>query len=100
MNRECKTNSKNGLVPKEEIMALKETIHKMRQQITEITHDLEKALEGNKAAAQRVRTSSIRFSKTAKIFRKESVAAMKSGQKKAAKKPPAKKKAPVKKKKK
>lgn len=109
MNRECKINLKMDLFLKEEMMALKETIQRMRQQIAEISHDLEKAAEGNKAAAQRARTNSIRFSKTAKVFRKESVAAVKSGQKKAAriekakapgKKAPAKKKAPVRKKKK
>lgn len=108
MNRECKINLKYGPFLKEEAMALKETIHKMRQQLTEIMHDLDKAAEGNKAAAQRVRTTSIKFSKTAKVFRKESVAAVKSGQKKAAKvtkakapakKAPAKKKAPARKKK-
>lgn len=90
-------------------MALKETIQRMKQQISDIMHDLDKAATGNKAAAQRARTTSIRFSKTAKTFRKESVAAVKSGQKKAARaekarkaaprKAPAKKKTPARKKK-
>jgi DNA-binding protein H-NS len=56
-------------------MALKETIHQMRQYLIALTHDLEKAAEGNRAAAQRVRTASIHFAKITKTFRKESVAA-------------------------
>ena len=89
-------------------MALKETIQRLLHQIADIRHDLEKAMEGNKAAAQRARTNTIRFSKTSKVFRKESVAAARSGMKKAAraekakgapKKAPAKKKAPARKKK-
>ncbi len=56
-------------------MALKETINQMRQYLIELTHDLEKAAEGNRAAAQRVRTGSIHFAKVTKTFRKESVAA-------------------------
>lgn len=104
MNRECKINLK-----KEETMALKETIQRMKTQLASIVHDLDKAATGNKAAAQRARTNSIKFSKTAKVFRKESVKAAKSGQKKAeraekakktaSRKTPAKKKAPARKKK-
>ncbi|GAB4192522.1 MAG: hypothetical protein Tsb0015_14800 [Simkaniaceae bacterium] len=68
-------------------MALKNTMEQMRKQLRELTGDLEKAERGNKAAAQRVRTNSIKFAKTAKTFRKESVAAEKKGTfKKAAKK--------------
>ncbi len=44
-----------------------------------LSHDLSKAIEGNKAAAQRVRTGTIQLEKVAKVFRKESVAAEKSG---------------------
>lgn len=54
-------------------MALNETIGAMRQHLAELVRDLEKAAGGNRAAAQRVRTESIKFAKTAKIFRKESV---------------------------
>ena len=107
MNRECKINLKIGLSLRREVMALKETIQRLLHQIADIRHDLEKAMEGNKAAAQRARTNTIRFSKTSKVFRKESVAAARSGMKKAAraekakgtKKAPAKKKAPARKKK-
>lgn len=56
-------------------MALKETINQMRQYLIELTQDLEKAADGNRAAAQRVRTGSIHFAKVTKTFRKESVAA-------------------------
>ncbi len=56
-------------------MGLKETIQQMRQCLIELSHDLEKAAEGNRAAAQRVRTQSIHFGKVTKIFRKESVSA-------------------------
>lgn len=65
-------------------MALKETIQRLLHQIADIRHDLEKAMDGNKAAAQRARTNTIKFSKTSKVFRKESVAAARSGMKKAA----------------
>jgi hypothetical protein len=54
-------------------MALKETISAMRQHLAELSENLEKAAEGNRAAAQRVRTGTIKFAKTAKDFRKESV---------------------------
>jgi hypothetical protein len=62
-------------------MALKETISAMRQHLTELSHDLEKATTGNRAAAQRVRTGSIKFAKTAKVYRKESVDAERGGNK-------------------
>lgn len=39
----------------------------------QITQDLHKAENGNKAAAQRVRTTSVRFEKLAKLYRKESI---------------------------
>jgi hypothetical protein len=62
-------------------MALKETISAMRQHLVRLVHNLEKAAGGNRAAAQRVRTESIKFAKTAKVFRKESVDAEKGGKK-------------------
>lgn len=62
-------------------MALKETIHAMRQHLIAMTQDLEKASGGNRAAAQRVRTRSIDFAKLSKVFRKESVAVEKGGAK-------------------
>lgn len=69
-------------------MGLKDTSAHMKKLLEEIMHDLEKALEGNKTASQRVRTNSIKFSKVAKMFRKESIAADKGVK---AKKPAAKK---------
>lgn len=56
-------------------MALKTTINSMRELLAEMDRDLDKTENGNKAAAQRVRTHSIQFAKVAKIFRKESIAA-------------------------
>jgi len=56
-------------------MTLKDTITQVRQLLIELSHDLEKAAEGNRAAAQRVRTGSIKFAKISKEFRRESVAA-------------------------
>ncbi len=79
-------------------MALKDTINQVRQLLIELSHDLEKAAEGNRAAAQRVRTNSIKFAKVSKAFRKESVSAEKGtkkgkkASKKAAPKPVRKKK--------
>lgn len=78
-------------------MGLKDTTAHMKQIIEEIMHDLDKALEGNKAASQRARTNSIKFAKIAKTFRKESIAADKGAKgKKAAPKKAAVKKAPAK----
>lgn len=55
-------------------MALKTTVQHLKQQLHEISHDLEKAERGNRAAAQRVRTNTIKFAKVAKQYRKESIA--------------------------
>jgi DNA-binding protein H-NS len=81
-------------------MGLKETTNQIKRILDEIAHDLVKASEGNKTAAQRVRTNSIKFAKVAKVYRKESIAAEK-GTKGRVKKAPAKKvaakKAPAKK---
>jgi hypothetical protein len=79
-------------------MGLKETINQLRQLLSELTRDLEKAAGGNRAASQRVRTGSVTFAKIAKVYRKESVAAERGSKKgkKPSKKAPAK---PVRKKK-
>lgn len=77
-------------------MGLKETTNHLKKLMHEIAHDIEKAAEGNKTAAQRVRTNSIKFAKVAKVYRKESVAAEKGSKGKSTKKSSA-KKAPVKK---
>lgn len=55
-------------------MALKDSIKTMNVLLSAITKDLVKAEKGNKAASQRVRTNSIKLEKTAKKYRKESVA--------------------------
>jgi Histone H1-like protein Hc1 len=60
-------------------MALKDTCKTMRSLLECIQGDLEKAEAGNKAAAQRVRTCSIKFEKAAKLYRKESIKADKTG---------------------
>lgn len=60
----------------------------MKKLLHQIVHDLEKSGRGNKAASQRVRTATIKFAKTAKLFRKESIA---EGKKEGKKKPAAKK---------
>lgn len=54
-------------------MALKQTVSQLRSYLDQLTQDLTKAENGNKAASQRVRTGSIRFEKIAKLFRKESI---------------------------
>lgn len=74
-------------------MALKDTIKHMRDLLHNITHDLEKAEGGNKAASQRVRTGTVKLEKVAKHYRKESIKSEKTT--KTARKP-AKKAAPAK----
>jgi len=65
-------------------MALKDTVSTLKKLIENINRDLDKAIAGNKAASQRVRTGSIKFEKTAKTYRKESIAVeKKSGSKRA-----------------
>ena len=63
-------------------MGVKDTTNVMREHLINLCHDLEKAAEGNRAAAQRVRTESIKFAKTAKIYRQETIDAEKVGTKK------------------
>ncbi len=84
-------------------MGLNETTKHLRELLAGISVDLEKAASGNKAASQRVRTSTIKMEKTAKNYRRESIAAEKSGtgpkrpsQKKASKPQKAQKQAKVK----
>jgi Histone H1-like protein Hc1 len=60
-------------------MALKDTCKTMRTLLETIMSDLEKAESGIKAASQRVRTTTIKFEKVAKLYRKESIKADKSG---------------------
>lgn len=54
-------------------MALAQTVNEMRQLLSNIQSDLEKANGGNKAASQRVRTGTVALEKVAKRYRKESI---------------------------
>ncbi len=58
-------------------VALKDTGAQVEELLSEMMRDLDKAMRGNKAASQRVRTASVLFTKVAKLFRKESIAAEK-----------------------
>lgn len=72
-------------------MGLHETTKHMRDLLCAISVDLEKSASGNKAAAQRVRTGTIRLEKIAKHYRKESISSEKhGGSRKQQKKAPAK----------
>lgn len=59
-------------------MSLKQTERALEELLQGLLFDLKKAMRGNKSAAQRVRTGSIEFAKTAKLYRKESVQVLKS----------------------
>lgn len=60
-------------------MSLSETMGKLEHILVCVAKDLGKVGRGNRAAAQRVRVSTIRLEKIGKQFRKESVAAEKGG---------------------
>lgn len=60
-------------------MSLSETMTKLEVLLLSVVKDLNKVNRGNKAAAQRVRVGTIHLEKIAKQFRRESVAAEKSG---------------------
>lgn len=60
-------------------MSLEKTIQELRELLNRCSSDLSKTERGNRAAAQRVRTGSVKLEKVAKRFRKESVAEEKSG---------------------
>jgi hypothetical protein len=62
-----------------EWMSLQETMGKLELILAGISKDLCKVNRGNRAAAQRVRVGTLRLEKVGKLFRKESVAAEKSG---------------------
>ncbi len=68
-------------------MSIKDTYKHLRELLANITLDLEKSENGNKAASQRVRTGTVKLEKIAKLFRKESISSEKKnkGQKKPAK---------------
>jgi cobalamin biosynthesis Mg chelatase CobN len=54
-------------------MSFDHTVKELRAQLAQVTQDLEKSVLGNKAAAQRVRTGTVRLEKIAKQYRKESI---------------------------
>lgn len=58
-------------------MAIKDTFKHMKDLLNNITSDLDKSEGGNKAAAQRVRTGTVKLEKVAKLYRKESIASEK-----------------------
>lgn len=60
-------------------MALNETMTKLEHILHGVTKDLSKVGRGNRAAAQRVRVGTLRLEKIGKLFRKESIAAEKTG---------------------
>lgn len=70
-------------------MSLKDTFKQLRELLANITTDLEKSENGNKAASQRVRTGTVKLEKIAKLYRKESISSEKKN--KGQKKPVAKK---------
>lgn len=59
-------------------MSLHDTVKEMRELLGCLAVDLEKAVNGNKAASQRVRTGTIKLEKSAKKYRKESIKAEKA----------------------
>lgn len=60
-------------------MGFTQTSKSLNQMLNDIVKDLTKAERGNKAAAQRVRTGTVRLEKVAKKFRRESIVAQKQG---------------------
>jgi len=60
-------------------MSFDGTIKELRSLLAQATQDLEKATLGNKAAAQRVRTGTVKLEKVAKAYRKESIHNEKTG---------------------
>ena len=54
-------------------MSLQSTTKELRDLLSQLTHDLEKADGGNKAASQRVRTGTVKLEKVAKRYRKDSI---------------------------
>jgi hypothetical protein len=60
-------------------MSLERTINQLHQLLSSISKDMEKVHRGNRTAAQRVRTGTIRLEKVGKQFRKESIRAEKTG---------------------
>lgn len=59
-------------------MSLVDTVNQLEHYFTTLLKDLIKVRKGNKAAAQRVRTGTIKLEKTAYLYRKESILSEKS----------------------
>ena len=59
-------------------MGLIDTTNHLNQLLLFLQNDLGKTLKGNKTAAQRVRTNTIKLEKVGKLFRKESIQAEKA----------------------
>lgn len=74
-------------------MSLRDTVNQLSALLESISYDLTKASRGYKAAAQRVRTGTVKLEKIAKKYRKESMLAEKGGQGKKKKSGSGKKKA-------
>ena len=60
-------------------MALSDTLSQLNNLVSKVISDITKVYKGNKSAAQRVRVGTIDLEKVAKKFRKESLAAEKTG---------------------
>ena len=54
-------------------MSFIQTTEELAELLAQLLEDVPKAMKGNKTAAQRIRTNSVKFSKLAKIWRKESL---------------------------
>jgi hypothetical protein len=54
-------------------MSFIQTTEELAELLAQLLEDVPKAMKGNKTAAQRIRTKSVKFSKLAKIWRKESL---------------------------
>ncbi len=63
-------------------MSLRDTVNQLSELLENVAQDLVKATRGYKAAAQRVRTGTVKLEKLAKKYRKESVAVEKGEQSK------------------
>jgi hypothetical protein len=60
-------------------MSLERTMNQLQQLLTALSKDMGKVTRGNRTAAQRVRTGTVRLEKLGKLFRKESIRAEKTG---------------------
>jgi hypothetical protein len=54
-------------------MPFMQTTEELAELLAALLEDVPKAMRGNKTAAQRIRTKSVKFAKVAKIWRKESL---------------------------